>query len=90
MKFLKYSFLSIAVVVLISSCAVIRQGEVGVKRKLGKLDEKTMGPGASVFNPLTTTVIRLPRSYGQCGDSKQSALQRRIECSIHHFDPVSH
>ena len=45
---------------LASSCAVVRQGEVGVKRKLGKLNPKTIEPGARMFNPLTSTVIKLP------------------------------
>ena len=60
MKFLKYSLLSITILLFVSSCAVIRQGEVGVKRKFGKLDQNTMEPGASVFNPLTTTIIKMP------------------------------
>ena len=60
MKFVKYSFLSIILVLFVSSCAVIRQGEVGVKRKFGKLDQQTMEPGASLFNPLTTTIIKMP------------------------------
>ena len=60
MKFIKYSFLSIAVLLFVSSCAVIRQGEVGVKRKFGKLNQNMMEPGASVFNPLTTTIIKMP------------------------------
>lgn len=45
---------------LASSCAVVRQGEVGVKRKLGKLDPTTIEAGATVFNPITTTILRLP------------------------------
>ena len=60
MKFVKYSFLSIILVLFVSSCAVIRQGEVGVKRKFGKQDQQTMEPGASLFNPLTTTIIKMP------------------------------
>ena len=60
MKFLKYSFLSIILVLFVSSCAVVRQGEVGVKRKYGKLNPNIMEPGASAYNPLTTTVIKMP------------------------------
>jgi regulator of protease activity HflC (stomatin/prohibitin superfamily) len=45
---------------LVASCAVVRQGEVGVKRKLGKLSDKTYDAGPMVFNPFTTTVIKLP------------------------------
>ncbi|MEO1254442.1 MAG: prohibitin family protein [Bacteroidota bacterium] len=59
MKTKIYSLFSI-VLILLSSCAVIRQGEVGVKRKLGKLSPNTIQPGAKAFNPFTTTIIRLP------------------------------
>ncbi|MEM9327675.1 MAG: prohibitin family protein, partial [Bacteroidota bacterium] len=46
--------------VAVASCAVVRQGEIGVKRKLGKLSEKTYDAGAVGFNPFTTTIIKLP------------------------------
>ncbi len=52
-------FILLAAVVF-GSCTVVRQGEVGVKRKLGKLSEKTIEPGAVGFNPLVTRVIKLP------------------------------
>jgi len=39
---------------------VVRQGEVGVKRKMGKLDPNIIEPGAIGFNPFTTTVIKMP------------------------------
>ncbi|WP_462249601.1 prohibitin family protein [Ekhidna sp.] len=60
MKIFKNCLLSISIILFISSCAVVRQGEVGVKRKLGKLDPNTIEAGAKVFNPLTTTILRLP------------------------------
>ena len=60
MKTLKYGFLSLIIISMLSSCAVVRQGEVGVKRKLGKLSPETIQPGARVYNPLTTTIIKLP------------------------------
>ncbi|HMQ00727.1 MAG TPA: prohibitin family protein [Cyclobacteriaceae bacterium] len=43
---------------LLSSCVVVRQGEVGVKRKLGKLEDKSRGPGMYTFNPFTATVLK--------------------------------
>jgi regulator of protease activity HflC (stomatin/prohibitin superfamily) len=43
-----------------SGCTVVRQGEVGVKRKLGKLNDKTIEAGAVAFNPFITRVIKLP------------------------------
>ncbi len=42
------------------SCAVIRPGEVGVKRKLGKLKTNTHSQGMVLLNPFTTTVIKVP------------------------------
>lgn len=45
---------------LFSSCAIVRQGEVGVKRKLGKINEKVILPGASVYNPVFTQIIKVP------------------------------
>ena len=50
----------LATLILASGCTVIRQGEVGVKRKLGKLNNKTMQPGAVTYNPFLTKIIKLP------------------------------
>ena len=46
--------------VALTSCAVIRQGEVGVKRTFGKYSDKTFTEGLKVFNPFTSTVVRVP------------------------------
>ena len=51
---------SLSLLLLLSSCAIVRQGEVGVKRSLGKLSFETVEPGPVAFNPLTTKVIKLP------------------------------
>ena len=37
-----------AVLLLSSGCATIRQGDVGVKRTLGKIDDEAIGPGLRV------------------------------------------
>lgn len=50
----------IATLILLSSCAIVRQDEVGVKRKMGKLDKHIHQPGPVVFNPLIARVIKLP------------------------------
>jgi prohibitin 1 len=42
------------------SCSVVRQGEIGMKRKLGKLDQKILQPGAVGYNPFVTRVIKMP------------------------------
>ena len=44
--------------VVLSSCAVIRPGEVGIKQKLGKLSDNIHTQGAVVYNPLTSKVIK--------------------------------
>lgn len=43
---------------LISSCTVIRPGEVGVKQKLGKLSNQIQKQGSVFYNPFTTRIIR--------------------------------
>jgi len=43
-----------------TSCRVIRQGEVGVKRSLGKINPRVLEAGPRFFNPLVSTVITVP------------------------------
>ncbi len=59
MKDLKYLLLFLLVVSL-TSCAVIRQGEVGVKRTFGKYSDRPHTEGLKLFNPLTTTMVKVP------------------------------
>lgn len=42
------------------SCAIVRQGEVGVRRSWGRIDEVALREGAVAYNPLTTVIIRVP------------------------------
>jgi prohibitin 1 len=42
----------------LSSCAVIRPGEAGVKQRLGKLSPKVHTQGAVFFNPFTSKVVK--------------------------------
>lgn len=44
--------------IIVTSCTVIRPGEVGVKQKLGKLEDRVRQPGAVAINPFTTRVIK--------------------------------
>lgn len=44
---------------LFSQCAVIRQGEVGVKRNLGRYSDVAFTEGVKVFNPFTTTLVKI-------------------------------
>lgn len=46
--------------ILFSSCTVIRQGEVGVKRRLGKIDPEYVEQGPKGYNIFTTTILKVP------------------------------
>ena len=46
--------------ILFSSCTVIRQGEVGVKRRLGKIDPQYVEQGPKGYNIFTTTILKVP------------------------------
>ena len=60
-KAMKRSFILLfGVLTILSSCAVVRQGEVGVKRTVGKIQEKPLMEGARVYNPFVSTIIKLP------------------------------
>ena len=50
------------IMVLLGSCApaVVRQGEVGVKRKFGKLSEEVYDPGMYWYNPVFAKLIKTP------------------------------
>jgi len=50
--------LTISIALLLSSCAIIRPGEVGVKQTLGNLSENVRTKGAVWYNPFFTRVIR--------------------------------
>ena len=45
---------------LLVSCAVIRQGEVGIKRTFGKYSDTPFTEGLKIYNPFTTTVVKVP------------------------------
>ena len=53
-------FTLIVTLMVTSACTIVRQGEVGVKRKLGKLNNNTIQPGAVAYNPFITRIIKLP------------------------------
>jgi regulator of protease activity HflC (stomatin/prohibitin superfamily) len=44
----------------LSGCVIIRPGEVGVRRTMGKLQNKVLDEGVHGVNPFATTVIRKP------------------------------
>lgn len=42
-----------------SNCAVVREGEAGVKRTFGKYSDKTYSSGLRMFNPFTSTIVKV-------------------------------
>ncbi|MCB0522101.1 MAG: prohibitin family protein [Saprospiraceae bacterium] len=46
-------------ITFLTSCAVVRQGEVGVKRTLGTYKDKPYESGLRVFNPFTSTIVKV-------------------------------
>lgn len=59
MKTVKLIALSL-LVILMSSCATIRPGEIGMKQSLGKLKPKVYNEGIVGFNPFVTQIVKLP------------------------------
>jgi prohibitin 1 len=45
---------------LMSSCTVVRQGEVGVKRTFGKYSDKIYTSGLKGYNPFTSAIVKVP------------------------------
>ncbi|MFN4123397.1 MAG: prohibitin family protein [Flavobacteriales bacterium] len=60
MKKVAIILLSIFTLTLFTQCRIVRQGEVGVKRTLGKVNKKALPAGPRFFNPFATTVIIVP------------------------------
>ncbi len=52
--------ISIALLALLSGCATILPGEVGMKQTLGKLKPKVYESGLVGYNPFVTQVVKLP------------------------------
>ncbi len=74
---------------LLTSCAVIRPGEAGVKQRLGVMEDQVTTQGSVFFNPFTTKIIKesiqtnnlkleltIPSKEGLSIDSEISILYR--------------
>jgi len=57
-RIIKIAF-SIVVMFSLVSCVTVRQGEVGVKRSLGKYSDNTYTEGLRFFNPLTSKIEKI-------------------------------
>jgi len=49
---------SIVLALTISSCTIIRPGQVGVKQKLGKLSQSVLDEGPHLYNPFVTKIVK--------------------------------
>lgn len=86
---MKKTIILLSAAVVLSSCAVIRPGEVGIKQTLGKLSKNVKTQGTVVYNPITSKVLiestktkniklvlTLPSKEGLSVDSEISILYR--------------
>ncbi len=55
---MKHTLIFLVSVLLISSCTVIRPGEIGIKQRLGKLNAEVVTQGSIVYNPILSKVIK--------------------------------
>jgi prohibitin 1 len=51
---------TVVVMLALSACATVRQDEVGVKRTLGRVSQKSSPPGGQLIIPGFSSVIRVP------------------------------
>lgn len=49
----------LVLIIFFTSCATIREGEVGVKRTLGKYADKTYTEGLRFYNPFLTSIVKI-------------------------------
>ncbi|MDX2072348.1 MAG: prohibitin family protein [Haliscomenobacter sp.] len=59
-KYINQILIFLVVLSFATSCTVVRQGEVGVRRTLGKYNDRPIKDGVRFFNPFVTTVIKVP------------------------------
>ncbi len=57
--YFKILVIPLVILLSLSSCVTIKQGEVGVKRKFGKYADKGYTEGLRVYNPLFAQVIKV-------------------------------
>lgn len=83
-----------ASLLFLSSCAVIRPGEVGVKTKFGKFKGEPKNGGLLWFNPFTSSVEKVPvrtinRELTIDLPSKEGLTIRSDISILYHIEPTS-
>ena len=46
--------------IIFTSCAIVKPGEVGVRKYLGRLRGNIINPGPAFINPFTTSLVKIP------------------------------
>ncbi len=59
-KFLNKTLVVCILTTILTSCAIVRQDEVGVRRRMGKLIPRVLSAGMYVVNPFTATILKIP------------------------------
>jgi len=77
---------------IVSSCRVVRPGEIGIKQTLGKMHGGSRQPGSIVFFPFTTRVIKINTRTVECYQSlplpTKEGLSVNAEISLlYHIKP---
>ncbi len=60
MKTLLHFFFIALIASICTSCVVIQPGQVGVRKNLGKINSDAIPEGPRFFNPVTSTIVKLP------------------------------
>jgi regulator of protease activity HflC (stomatin/prohibitin superfamily) len=56
----KFGLLLLLAVTILSSCTTVKQYEVGVRRKFGRLKPQVLKPGLYVYNPFVSVILKVP------------------------------
>jgi len=67
-KLLKISSFFFVTALMLQACTIVKPGQTGVKRKLGKLSNESYEPGIRLYNPFLSRILMVPNRI-----EKQSA-----------------
>lgn len=59
MRYFLYVFLGLATSLAMSSCTIVRDGQVGVRQTLGKYRDTPVDQGVTFFNPFTSNIVKM-------------------------------
>ncbi len=65
-KIINYTVMSVLAISLMTSCAVIRPGEIGIKQRLGKIVGEPKLQGIKFYNPFIGRIIRMNVRTVEC------------------------